>query len=271
MAAPFCVSEESRRHTPTLVHDRPIDPYPPTLFADLNLDSNAPIYHQIAQRIERAIRSGALQPGARLESEATTAARLRIGRATLSRAITELARRGLLSRAPGIGTFVTDAALSQRAPQGSRTIEFGHLKSRDAGARVIGRGSARVPSQIAKLLGVPRDADVLRLLQIRQSAGVLSLLETHLPLRFDVIRSVDIDRHGLHACLSALGSRARTVTETVSVRPADPVERDALHLSRRSPVLVTEQTSHDQNGIPLEHNRYVSGPETQHRQTLFVE
>jgi GntR family transcriptional regulator len=65
-----------------------------------------PRYERLIATIEAAVRAGRLPPGAVLPREPDLAARLGLSRQTVGRALNDLARRGLLTRRRGIGTFV---------------------------------------------------------------------------------------------------------------------------------------------------------------------
>lgn len=84
------------------------------LFADFAPAGPVPLYHQLALRLEAAIRSGALPPGARLEGEVQLAARLHLARGTVRHAIQSLVDKGLVERRRGSGTRVVDPTASAR-------------------------------------------------------------------------------------------------------------------------------------------------------------
>ena len=63
---------------------------PSDLFMDLDRSGPMPLYFQVASRIEEAIRSGAMPPGARLENEIALGERLGLSRPTIRRAIQDL-------------------------------------------------------------------------------------------------------------------------------------------------------------------------------------
>ena len=75
--------------------------------AALNRASPEPLYRQLAQHLESAIRSGALKPGDRLESEELLVRRFAVSRITVRLAVDELVRKQLIVRQQGKGTFVT--------------------------------------------------------------------------------------------------------------------------------------------------------------------
>ncbi len=78
------------------------------------VDKNAPVYVyvQVANLIERDIRSGRLPVGARLAAEQDLAAEYGIARGTARRVVEELRDRGLVTTLPSKGTFVAQPPAS---------------------------------------------------------------------------------------------------------------------------------------------------------------
>jgi DNA-binding GntR family transcriptional regulator len=72
----------------------------------INQQSAVPPYRQVADLIERRIRSGELAPGDRVPSITTLSQEYGIAKGTARRALQELASRGLVEITPGWGTFV---------------------------------------------------------------------------------------------------------------------------------------------------------------------
>jgi GntR family transcriptional regulator len=72
----------------------------------LNTQSPIPLYHQLADILAEAIRSGEYPPGARIPSEPRLAKAYGIGRPTVRQAIDRLVHRRLLTRRRGSGTYV---------------------------------------------------------------------------------------------------------------------------------------------------------------------
>src|ERR1700688_3017438 len=72
----------------------------------LDKASPVPLYYQLAQNMETAIRQGRLSSGSHLDNEIELARQLGVSRPTVRRAIGLLANRGLVIRRHGIGTLV---------------------------------------------------------------------------------------------------------------------------------------------------------------------
>lgn len=77
---------------------------------DLREDSRTPKYQQVIQSLSRDILAGKYQPGRKFPSEAALVQQFRTSRITIGRALRELARRGLVDRIAGSGTYVRDSA-----------------------------------------------------------------------------------------------------------------------------------------------------------------
>ncbi len=84
------------------------------LAVELDRSSPVPLYYQLAQAIEAAIRDGELSPGDRFENELALAKRLTLSRPTTRRAIQELVDKGLLVRKRGVGTQVVQNPVHRR-------------------------------------------------------------------------------------------------------------------------------------------------------------
>ena len=75
---------------------------------DWNLRGDLPIYAQLVERIQQAIASGALPPGARLSSVRELATEAGVNPNTMQRALQELEREGLVYANRTTGRYVTE-------------------------------------------------------------------------------------------------------------------------------------------------------------------
>ena len=83
------------------------------LARELDPRGRMPLYEQLIASLARLIRQGDLAPGALLPPEPDLAASLGLSRQTVNQALTRLARRGLLIRRRGLGTFVAEPPIEQ--------------------------------------------------------------------------------------------------------------------------------------------------------------
>ena len=73
-----------------------------------NLDSNRPIYVQLAEQVQRDIISGLYQPGGKLPSVRELASQAKVNPNTMQKALTELERNGLVYSQRTSGRFITE-------------------------------------------------------------------------------------------------------------------------------------------------------------------
>ncbi|MGM0600929.1 MAG: GntR family transcriptional regulator [Candidatus Rifleibacteriota bacterium] len=87
----------------------------------INSEISEPIYRQIADQLLAAIKSGKLEPGARLPPERALASRLGVARGTVKKAYETLATKGFVLAARGRGSVV--AAGESARSEGSSRME----------------------------------------------------------------------------------------------------------------------------------------------------
>ena len=73
-----------------------------------NLDSNRPIYVQLAEQVQRDIISGLYQPGTKLPSVRELASQAKVNPNTMQKALTELEHSGLVYSQRTSGRFITE-------------------------------------------------------------------------------------------------------------------------------------------------------------------
>lgn len=84
-------------------------------------------YQRVLDQLERDIHAGNYAVGAKLPSEADLVRRLGVSRITVGRAVRELARRGLIERRAGSGSYVRRPETVTTAPPAGRGQLFGLL------------------------------------------------------------------------------------------------------------------------------------------------
>lgn len=79
-------------------------------FDAIDHHSTLPLFLQVVDRFETALRTGRLRPGQKLRPEADLCAQFGVSRKTLRRATDHLSKLGLIRRMRGVGTVVTEEA-----------------------------------------------------------------------------------------------------------------------------------------------------------------
>lgn len=221
---------------------------------DLVLDrsSRMPLYAQLADQLEGAIRDGTLQPGDRLDTEVELAQRLGLGRPTVRQAVQELVSKGLLVRRRGIGTQVVRTPVHRPLELTSLHDDLaagGHLPA----TRVLDLDVIEADADIARGLGIPTGSPVVQLSRLRlRGVEPLAVMRNWLPADVLTPTRDALEHDGLYALLRRAGVDLRVAQQRIGARGADRREARLLELATGAPVLTMDRTAYDGNGRAVE-------------------
>src|ERR1700722_6521267 len=85
---------------------------------------SAPIYSRIVSALERDVRLGTVDGGARLPPQRALAEHLNVSVGTVTKAYLEAERRGLVHAHVGRGTFVSDSGSQRMAGARDRVVDL---------------------------------------------------------------------------------------------------------------------------------------------------
>lgn len=235
--------------------------FPPDFFYDLDKEKPIPLYFQLAQRIERAIDSGELAPGASIEKETSLGERLGLSRTTVRRAMQELTQKGLLVRRRGIGTVVA------RTP-GIRNMKLTSLfddlskDGREPSTQLLARRLVEVTPEVAKMLHCEPGTEYLFLRRLRFSNGKpVALMENYVPTRFNDISDEQLAERGLYQLIRARGARMKSAQQFIGARRPSEHEVELLEMENHDPVLTMDRVSYDPHGEPVEYGHHAYRPD----------
>lgn len=247
------------------------EPYwPDELFSDLNRTGPVPLYYQVSQRLEQAIRSGRIPSGARLENEIAIAQRLGLSRPTVRRAIQEIVDKGLLVRRRGVGTQVVQGQVTRQV---ELTSLYEDLQSsrHEPGTRVLAHETVPANEVVAATLGVPVGSDIVRLRRQRSTDGTpVAVLENFLPGDFSDITSEQLEERGLYQILRTRGVTIRIAKQKIGARRAQGDEAELLGIDKGSPVLTMERIAFDHTGRAFEFGHHCYRPDMYGFETTLV-
>ena len=126
-----------------------------------------PIYEQIKEYIVGRIRDGVWSSGERVPSENELVEALGVSRMTVNRALRELTQTGLLSRVPGVGTFVAE-----------QPFEASLLELRNIADEIRERGDVH-SSEIQLLKKVKAGKELARQMEIASGTEVFRVVLVH--------------------------------------------------------------------------------------------
>jgi DNA-binding GntR family transcriptional regulator len=240
------------------------------LLIDLDRTGPVPLYFQIASGMERAIRSGALTPGSRLDNEISIGQRLGLSRPTIRRAIQELVDKGLVVRRRGIGTQVVQGTVT-------RPVELTSLYDDLAATNhvptttVLAHEVIRARDDIAGKLGIASGDEVLFLRRTRGADGApVAVLENYLPADFADISAAQLEGRGLYQTLRARGVAIAIARQVIGARRAHADEAELLGIAEGGPVLTMTRVAFDNAGRAVEFGSHCYRPDRYHFETTVV-
>jgi DNA-binding GntR family transcriptional regulator len=222
--------------------------------ASISIDrtSPVPLYFQLAQHFESAIRSGSLKVGSRLDNEVELAERLGLSRPTVRAAFLYLSNKGLVVRKRGAGTLVAKEKID-------RDVELTSLHDDHASAgrapttTVIRNEVAHASELVSQALKLPPRALVICLERIRLADGEpIALMHNFLPAALVHLSIEMLEQHGLYELLRASGIRLGSATQRMSAKNASAIEARILNETRGTALLTMERIAYDESGRPVE-------------------
>jgi DNA-binding GntR family transcriptional regulator len=210
-------------------------------------ESPQPLYLRVYRLIADEIASGTLGPGDRLPSERELTGRLGVSRATVRRALGELATDGLVTASANRGSFVAGGPLVEPPNALLSFTELGGRHGLRAAARVLGRSGRPATIEEAEAFGIAPGAELVELERLRLLDGVpVAVDATRFPLaRAPEALDVDFATASLYDLLERSGHAPVRAAYTVEALPAPERVGALLGLAAGDPVLVAETTAYD--------------------------
>jgi GntR family transcriptional regulator len=219
--------------------------------------SSIPLYYQLYLVLQRAIRDGRLESGARFPSEEAITEHFRVSRPTANRAVRELIRRGWLVRRRGLGTFVQEAETAELSLlNGSLSFsdEIGTMKKHKT--RFAFRGLAKATNEDAAALPVRVGADLVHFRRVHAvGERIVMVCDSWLPAaRFPGLESAKFVDGSLFRTLEAsFGCPVRSAHRSVEAAEVLDVEvSELLEVPLFAPILFMTGVAFDQEKHPVE-------------------
>jgi GntR family transcriptional regulator len=210
------------------------------------------------RRLLEQIRSGALEPGAKLGGERDLARALGVSRSTVRQALASLERAGVVRRIPGRGggTFVGHPKVDRDL---SRIVGVPALLRQQgitAGTRVVGTALVRADEVTRAALRLPADGYVLDVVRIRLADGIpISLERARLPAhRFPGLLELPLGGSLYELLDTHYGVQPDEAVEHIEVVLAGRDEAAVLDVAVAAPLLSITRTTCAADGEPFEHS-----------------
>lgn len=219
--------------------------------------SPVPLYFQLAQKLEAAIRSGALPVGTRLDNEVQLAEDLGLSRPTVRAAFHYLAEKGMVTRRRGYGTVVTREKISRDVDLTSLYDDLS-LAGRVPSTKVLRNEVVAASDSVAEALELPEGALVICLERLRFADGEpIALMHNFLPAAMIHLTDEMLAERGLYELLRASGIGLSSATQRMSAKNASAAEARLLEEPRGAALLTVERIVRDNQDRPVEFAQHV--------------
>jgi DNA-binding GntR family transcriptional regulator len=210
-----------------------------------------PLYYQLSQAIEAAIRTGDLAPGDRFENELALAKRLTLSRPTTRRAIQELVDKGLLVRKRGVGTQVVQNPVHRRVELTSLFDDLARA-GQEPTTQLLEYHTGVASDDVAAELNLSGDHEVVTIRRLRCANGEpLAVMTNYLPVELAPAAD-ELEENGLYQSLRARGVHIRLARQRIGARPASRTEARLLDEKAGAPLLTMSRTAFDDSGKAVE-------------------
>jgi DNA-binding GntR family transcriptional regulator len=244
---------------------------PMGMFMDLERSGPIPLYFQVSQRIEKAILSGELPAGSRLENEVALSQRLGLSRPTVRRAIQEIVDKGLLVRRRGIGTQVVHGQVTRKVELTSLYDDLTNTHKVPS-THLLTLESQAADTKTAERLGVDEGSPTLHLRRVRLADDVpVAVMENWLPEEFIGIEPEDLVAHGLYQVLRSRGVTMRVARQHIGARKSTNEESVLLEIEKNSALLTMDRTAFDNSGRAVEFGQHCYRPDLYSFEVTLVE
>ncbi len=228
-------------------------------FRPVSIDRSSPVplYFQLAQHLEAAIRSGALPVGARLDNEVQLAKELGLSRPTVRAAFGYLADRGMVTRKRGYGTVVSREKINRDVELTSLYDDLS-LAGKTPSTKVLRNEVGAASEIVAQALELSEGSLVICLERIRFADGEpIALMHNFLPAALVHLNDGTLEKHGLYEILRASGIQLTSATQQMSAKNASAAEARMLDEPRGAALLTMERTVRDVRDSPVEFGQHV--------------
>lgn len=202
------------------------------------MNEPAPLYEKVKRHITDGIVSGTYAPGTKLPSESELVRSLSVSRMTVSRALRELTRDGIIYRMQGVGSFVSEGGPSTSLAEVRDIRDLIAERGGTYACKVLSAQGVSLDQQGAELFGLERGQAVFSLSIVNLEDGVPLQYERRF-VRKDFAPQLldqDFEKESLFRYLQSIAPVSE-LEHVVEASLPDAIEAQHLDLEQTIPVL----------------------------------
>jgi len=140
--------------------------------------SHVPVYRQIEELLKKEIKTGDLQPFAKVWSERIISEQFNVSRMTVRKALANLIHGGYLFTQKGKGTFVSDSKINQPVLKLRSFFEEMKDLGLEPSSKILSHKEIKADDQIAAELGVREGTMIFKIRRLMLANGIPYSIET---------------------------------------------------------------------------------------------
>jgi GntR family transcriptional regulator len=211
-----------------------------------------PLYLQLQQSIEEAVRKGSLKADDALPGERDLAKQLGISRVTVRKAITGLVKKGVLVQRWGSGTFIaSQMRLEQPLSRLSSFTDDMSARGLQSSAVLLSRSTGQASPDELMALGLSPGETVSRVNRLRLANEIPMAIEhAVVPSRF--LPDPALVKQSLYSALHEQGFMPSRALQRLHAVLLNEEQASLLHVPPESPALYIERRSFTATGEVVE-------------------
>lgn len=216
-----------------------------------------PLYYQVAQILETEWLSH-YEPGSQIPTELELTTRFGVSRTTIRLAMRLLEEKGLLTRRPGKGSFLTRPKLQVELSELTGFVEDMVALGLESSARVIKIESITPGPPVTEHLKLPPTAQVVYIERVRLAENEpISFDVTYLPQELGAkIVQDDLEIHPIFSLMEGkYGIPLGEADYAIEASNAPARIARLLDIPSGSPIFLIERTSYSISGEPVDYEK----------------
>jgi len=219
-----------------------------------------PLYYQLAEQIRQRIRSGELERGQKLPSELDLSKQSGVSRMTARQALSYLAREGLLTVRPGVGTFIAKPKLTYDALHLLGFTEEMMPQGGTVTSKVLEQAVVPGPQHVTVGLDLDPQDRVVKIVRLRGVDEVPLLLETsYVPAALcPGLEKEDLVENSLYGLMeSRYGLCLRRARQTFEAKVAGEYEQSLFDVGSEMGMILLEHVTYAERDQPVEYSEAI--------------
>ncbi|QFU17749.1 GntR family transcriptional regulator [Microvirga thermotolerans] len=218
----------------------------------LDESNPTPLYLQLQQSIEEAVRKGTIKADDALPGERDLARQLGVSRVTVRKAITGLVKKGVLVQRWGSGTFIApQMRLEQPLSRLSSFTDDMSARGLASSAVLLSRSVGQASPNELMALGLSPGDQVSRVNRLRLANGIPMAIEhAVVPSRF--LPDPSLVKQSLYAVLHEQGVMPTRALQRLHAVLLSDEQASLLQVPAKSPALYIERRSFTASGEAVE-------------------